>query len=304
MDLDGLDAVVGLVATPLLNRIARSHPDLPLIHVTDATPHFLRDAYGWAIPVEADAAESDIARHAAAIVYSSDAIARRAPRDLGIGGLTASVIPFGVNFEDLPPLPRKPPLDKINLLFVGIDWTRKGGDIAVAALDHLRAGGRDATLTVVGRCPERHRGHPAIHAVGFLDKNKPREKARLSDLYGKAHLLLLPSRGDCAPMVIAEAMAHATPVLATDTGGIASLIGGGAAGRVLPLHAAPDIWATTIAGMTADEDTYRFLSEASFDRAQTRLCWENWAACIDTLARRIKMKDEWRESDVKAAVAV
>lgn len=304
MKLDGLDAIVGLVATPLLNRIAELRPDLPLIHVTDATPNFLRDAYGWAIPAGADTAEIEIAGHAAATVYSSDVMARRAPLDLGLPGLNASVIPFGVNFEDLPELPAKPSLNRLNLLFVGIDWVRKGGDIAVAALDLLRAGGRDATLTVVGRCPEWHRQHPAITAVGFLDKNRPRDRAYLSELYSAAHLLLLPSRGDCTPMVVAEAMAHATPVLATDTGGIGSLVGGSGAGRLLPLHASPERWAAAISGMTSDPEAYRFLSEASFDRARNRLCWDNWAAGIEMLARHIGAPVEWRERDPKAAVRI
>lgn len=285
-DLDGLDIVVGMVATPLLERLGELRPELPYLHVTDATPAFLRDVYGWAVPGEADAAEARVAARAAVAVYSSEVLAGRAAADLGLRHLNADVLPFGVNLDTPPAAPcRKPPLEQLELLFVGLDWERKGGDIAVAALDALAAAGRRARLTVVGPCPERHRRHPSVRAVRFLDKNRPRDARRLSGLYGAAHLLLLPTRADCTPMVVAEAMAHATPVLASDTGGIAGQIGGAGAGRVIAPFSAPGDWADAIRGMTDDAAAYRLLSDAAFDRAAAHLTWAAWAEGIAGLAR-------------------
>ena len=285
-DLEDLDAVIGLVATPLLDRLATLRPDLPFLHVTDATPQFLREAYGWSVPAEADALETRVAARSAGLVYSSRLLAGRAADDLGIPGLAAASLPFGVNFETLPEMPgTKPPLDRIELLFVGLDWARKGGDIAVATLEALRAAGRDARLTIVGRCPDRHLDHPAIRATGFLDKNRPRDAARLARLYAEAHLLLVPSRADCTPMVVAEAMAHGTPVLASDTGGIADLIGGQGAGRLLPPFTAPEVWAAAVTDLTGNADTYRFLSDAAFDRAAHHLSWKAWARGVTDLCR-------------------
>ncbi|MEJ2036879.1 MAG: glycosyltransferase family 4 protein, partial [Maritimibacter sp.] len=209
-----------------------------------------------------------------------------APDDLGLPGLLTTSQSFGVNLEALPDTPPgKPPLGRVNLLFVGIDWERKGGDIAVAALDELRALGVNAVLTIVGRCPVRHRGHPAIRAMGFLNKNRARDAARMRALYREAHLLLLPSRADCTPMVVAEAMAHGTPVLASEVGGIPEQIGGDGAGQVLPLFTSPAEWARTIAAMTVP-DRYAWMSDAAFDRAQSQLNWDVWATRIADLARR------------------
>jgi glycosyltransferase involved in cell wall biosynthesis len=285
LDLDGLDAVVGMVASPLLDRLLSRAPHLPALHVTDATPAFLREAYGWRIPAAADAIETRVAARAAACVYSSAPIAARAAGDLGLPDLSPQVAPFGVNLDRLPEAPpAKGPRTGPELLFVGLDWTRKGGDVAVAALEVLRARGIDARLTVVGRCPERHRGHPAIEVAGFLNKNRPRDARRLAELYARAHLLLLPTRADCTPMVVAEAMAHGTPVLATDTGGIAGQIGGGGAGRVLPPFAAPSDWADAVEEALASDDAYAMMSDAAFDRAGA-LSWQAWAARVETLAR-------------------
>lgn len=286
-DFDGLDAVVGLVATPLLDRLARTRPDIPFLHVTDATPAFLRDAYGWAVPAEADATEARVASAAAACVFSSGLLAARAPRDLGTPDMVALSQPFGVNLDQRPDRhPEKPPLQRLNLLFVGIDWVRKGGDVAVATLGLLRARGIDAQLTIVGRCPDRHLNHPAIQAAGFLNKNRPKDAALLSRLYTEAHLLVLPSRADCTPMVIAEAMAHGTPVLATDVGGIGTQVGGSGAGDLMAPYAPPEAWADRIEDMTASQDRYNFLSDTAFDRAETRLNWAVWAERIETLVQQ------------------
>lgn len=285
-DFDGIDVVVGLVATDLLDQTVQLRPDLPFLHVTDATPKFLRDTYGWAVPAEADRKEAHVAEKAALCLYSSSAVAGRAARDLSLLAMSAAHQPFGVNFQDLPEIPQqKPSTDQIELLFVGLDWERKGGDVAVAALDCLRSSGHNARLTIVGRCPERHKSHPGIDNAGFLDKNRARDARTLTALYSKSHLLLLPSRADCTPMVVAEAMAHGTPVIATDTGGIRDQIGGAGAGRLLPPHTSPKVWAQNIQDILACPDGYRLMSDAAFDRAQTHLCWTAWADAVANAAQ-------------------
>ena len=300
-DLDGLDLVVGMVATPLLDRLRVLRPDLPYLHVTDATPAFLREEYGWAIPAEADAVERRVAQAAEACVYSSATIAARAGRDLDLAGLPARNLHFGINFEHQPVADAKsPPEDRLELLFVGIDWVRKGGDIAVAALDHLLKQGRSVRLTIVGRCPKRHLDHPAIRHMGFLNKNRARDARRLSELYRQAHLLLLPSRADCTPMVIGEAMAHGTPVLATDTGGIANQIGGQGAGQILKPYATPEAWAGAITDMVSDPDAYGLLCDAALDRAATTLSWTAWAEGIVQLAQSVGAETIAPASPLKA----
>ena len=287
LNFSGLDVIIGLVATPLLNAVCEL-TDLPLIHVTDATPAFLRDVYGYDVPAAADRAEVAAATAAATVVYSSRRMARRALQDLGTVVRDARSLPFGVNLDTLPQqCPEKKSLETLELLFIGADWDRKGGDLAVAALDALNASGRAARLTVVGRVPDRIRAHRDVCVEGFLDKNRPRDLARLTALYERAHVFVLPTKADCTPMVLAEAMAHGTPVLAHDVGGISELVGPGGAGRVLPQAARAGEWAEAIAAMTADATAFAMVSDAAFERAGTRLSWRNWADGIAEIARDV-----------------
>jgi glycosyltransferase involved in cell wall biosynthesis len=57
---------------------------------------------------------------------------------------------------------------------------------------------------------------------------------RLVRLYQQADLFCLPTYGDSNPWVILEAMACATPVVATTVGAIPELLGNGEAGVAVP----------------------------------------------------------------------
>lgn len=276
----GLDAVVSLVGSKLLAPILGKF-DVPFVHVTDATPVFLRECYGWDIPPDADVLEADVAKHAAAMFYSSAEMAERGAAEFAVSPHHA---PFGVNLGSArrPKIcPTKPDMSKLQLLFIGNDWERKGGDLAVSALQALRRMGVDAHLTIVGHAPKYYGSDPDISVEGYLNKNKSDQAVRLTQLYEKAHLLLVPSQADCTPMVIAEAMAFGTPTLANDTGGIATLVGGAGTGRLMSVTADADQWAREIANLTANQFAYQAMSDACFDRANSRLTWRAW--CRDLL---------------------
>ncbi len=285
-DFDGLDAVVGLVASALLDE-ALMLTDLPLLHVTDATPGFLGELYRRTIPPGVRDREARILEGATA-VYSSRMMRGRAAAEFGLRPSGLRAVPFGVNFSDPPVgLPQKPPLDRLEILFVGGDWERKGGDLALEALERLRAAGRGAHLTLVGNVPDGLRpvlqNDRDVTVTGFLDKNRPRHLDRLQSLFARAHVLVLPSRADCTPMVVAEALAYGTPVLASDVGAIGEMVGAGA-GRILPLDATGQDWADTLLDMTADRTRYDMMADAASERTATSLNWENWARSIAGLA--------------------
>ncbi|MEU3622838.1 glycosyl transferase [Amycolatopsis coloradensis] len=122
-----------------------------------------------------------------------------------------------------------PPKGQVrHLIFVGLLVERKGILDLLAALASLGVFPRDARLTVVGDGPQRAEAEQAAQEpplrgrVTFLGF-RPDVPALLAN----ADALVLPSTMEQQPLVVAEAMAAGKPVIATDTGGVADMLGRG-----------------------------------------------------------------------------
>jgi glycosyltransferase involved in cell wall biosynthesis len=131
----------------------------------------------------------------------------------------------------LPPRPERAPRaadDPLRLVVVGTVDHHKRQDLAVAALARLVAEGLDATLELVGL-----EADPAYAAGLRAQVTKAGLGARVkfagqrSDVAQRllaADALLLPA-GEVTPLVLMEAMAHGTPVIAARMGSIADVVG-------------------------------------------------------------------------------
>lgn len=281
----GLDWIISLVSTDLALSLA---PKLkaPLAHVTDATPQFLREFYGYEVPKEKDIAEAALIEFSSRVIFSSDFMRQRAIVEFGENHRKKMrAISFGVNLDRVPQSAnislQAPSLGKpVELLFIGKEWERKGGPLALEIISALRHLGTDARLTIVGCDPQDAKQAEGVTIIPFLDKNDKDDGRRFDDLLDNAHLFLLPTRADCTPMVIAEANAHSLPVVVTDVGGIGSLVTEGRNGRLLSLHAEAEEWANAIRSILLDGTRYEQLRSDSFSHFQNRLNWSAWTRDI------------------------
>ena len=150
------------------------------------------------------------------------------------GGLPAERVHVKPNFcrapaERVPWAARRP-----GAVFAGRLSAEKGADVAVDAWRRL---GPDAPpLTVIGDGPER-----AALGARSADLSAVRFAGRLSgaatrEAIGAARLLVVPSRWfEGFPMVVAEAFAAGTPVIASDIGSLATIVTEGRNGRRFPV---------------------------------------------------------------------
>ena len=184
-----------------------------------------------------------------------------------------SRIAFGANIADPGPVERRPPTPgSATLLTVGVDWSRKGVDLAVETADALRSRGVDARLHVVGAMPpsdQWHRSYVTYH--GFLSKQSGRDGEKLADLYRSADVFLLPSRNDPSPMVLGEAGSFCLPIVASDVDGIPERVERG--GVLLPATSTAHDYAQAIVAVL-EPARYVGLSQGSRRDFEARSSWD------------------------------
>ena len=106
-------------------------------------------------------------------------------------------------FFDIPREPRPAP---VRVLFVGGDFARKGGPELLRAFAGLE---REAELVLVTNADV-----PAQAGVRVLRDIAPGTAAQ-RDAFAAADVFCLPTRGDCTPVVLGEAMAAGLPIITT-----------------------------------------------------------------------------------------
>jgi glycosyltransferase involved in cell wall biosynthesis len=274
--------------------IANLVTDIPVVYLSDATVRLMLDYYPEFTGLSkqaiqtADALEQAAIARAALLVYPTRWAADSAINDYGADPGKIVVAPLGANFlEDEIDRAGSPPDDGVcRLLFVGADWQRKGGAIALNTVRYLQALGVPCRLTVVGTHPPRRVNSAETEFVGYLDKNRPVDRARLNALYREAHFFLLPTRNECYGIVFCEAAAYGLPVLATRTGGVPDVVSEGENGFTLPPEDEGEGYAARIAEIWADRERYRALREGSRRMFETRLNWFAWSgAVLDAMER-------------------
>ncbi|MCC6223267.1 MAG: glycosyltransferase [Thermoleophilia bacterium] len=180
--------------------------------------------------------------------WSYRMLARRVPTTV-VGSQLArafgdrpSVLPMVVSLVREADIAAAPPRDysgQVGLLTVGRLDPEKNPLLlveALAALERTRPG--RFRLTWVGRGPLEAAVHARARELGVdrlisLHGYVP-FGPELLGLYRAAHAFVHVSLTEGVPQVLIEAMASATPVVATDVGGVSDLLEGGTAGLLVP----------------------------------------------------------------------
>jgi glycosyltransferase involved in cell wall biosynthesis len=269
----------------------------PIVFWTDATIAGMIDFY----PVFSDLCDEslrDLHRMEQAAlsncrlaIYTSHWAAGTAIKNYQVDPAKVKVVPFGANVvsvRDLEIIRANVSLrrmDVCKLLFVGTEWYRKGGDIAVEIAGSLNAIGLKTELTLLG-CDHDGPFPDFVSKTGFVSKKTAEGRARIDRLFAESHFLLLPSRADCVPVVIAEASSHGVPVVASNVGGISTAVKEDLNGFVLEDAGQLVTHACAIISKTmGNPAAYRELAIRSFGEYTDRLNWKTSGRLIRELLR-------------------
>jgi glycosyltransferase involved in cell wall biosynthesis len=196
-------------------------------------------------------------------IYASDWAASSAIRDYGADPAKVKVVPFGANIEHKPDMEeireiiRRRSLNECHLLFLGVDWHRKGGAIALEAARILHESGMKVTLHIAGiRKPPMAIWPSYVIDHGYISKRTQEGRDQIRGLLEKCHLLVLPTRAEAYGLVFCEANAYGMPVLATHTGGVPTIVKEGVNGWLYPMEAGGEYYAARVRKIMEDRRTY------------------------------------------------
>lgn len=297
-----------IFSTASSRELAYLDTDIPIVHLSDATFELVHDYYEGFSNLSsfslkhAEEAEQKAISKAALRIYSSEWAASSATNHYHADPATTFVVPFGANIDSVPDLDLETKqLKKVfNLLFLGVNWKRKGGDIVYATFMELKHRGVECHLTICGCTPPFAIKNPAVTVIPFLDKNKKEDLQVFTKLLHESHVLFLPTRADCTPIVFCEAAAYGLPVITTDTGGISSIVLHKETGYCLPYNAGADAYATVIEALARDRVMYTQIASDSRQRFLQHLNWDSWGKQVKKIIDKHVLK---RSEDAPYSIA-
>ena len=275
-----IDVVVSLGSAP----ISYLEISQPIVFLSDTTFAALKNFYPdftGLIPEalrNGDDMEQRALSKCAMAIYASDWAAQSALKDYRVDPLKVQVIPFGANIEcsrtmaDIEAITQRKSFDTCKLLFVGVDWERKGGDRALEVTENLNRRGIPTELHVVG-CEPPCATPDFVVRHGFISKKSPQEAARYDRLLMESHFLIVPSLAECYGLVFAEASSFGLPSIATRVGGIPTVVVDGANGYTMDTAAPASAYSDLIADMFANRQAYDTMARACFQEFTERLNW-------------------------------
>ncbi|MBD2070607.1 glycosyltransferase family 4 protein [Leptolyngbya sp. FACHB-671] len=213
-------------------------------------------------------------------IYASDWAAQTAVNHYKADPDKVKVVPFGANLEnswaldEVQSVIKARPSDVCKFLFLGVDWFRKGGDIAFNVVKMLNASGLKAELTVVGCQPVLDEPLPDfVRPLGFISKSTQAGKEEILRLLAESHFLILPTRAECYGLVFCEANALGVPCIATHVGGVPTIIKEDINGRLFDPAAEVSEYCQYITDIFTNYSRYQQLALSAFHEYQTRLNW-------------------------------
>lgn len=290
---DGNYHVILAVACSPVSALMRGWPGV--VHISDATPALLRSNYASikalhpAIQRAAEEAELSSFQTCSAIHYPSQWASTSAIEDYDIDPSRIWVIPWGANAVSKKDFrQRRYEGGAVKLLFIGVDWDRKGGEILLQCSRLLQAQGVVVFTDIVGVSESAARSPipDGTTFYGRLDHQQESQRELMERLFEQATVFVLPTRAEALGIVFAEAASRGIPSIAYAVGGVPTVVDSGKTGVLLPVEATAEDFAHEIMALLQSSERYADMSAAAIQKYNTEL---NWCAWANSMAARMKL---------------
>lgn len=188
------------------------------------------------------------------------------------------VIESGANLYRTPVYtPKNIDLSQVNLLFIGYQSRRKRVELAAECCRLLNEQYHiNSKLTIIGKdVPKEIIDAYYVNYMGPIDKNKDEGYQLYEEVLSRAHILVFPTKAECAGIVVCEASAYGIPTVSCDTGGIANYVIDGENGILLNVTDTADKYAQIIFDMITSKK-YQIYSQKARFFYETKFNWDIW----------------------------
>jgi glycosyltransferase involved in cell wall biosynthesis len=160
--------------------------------------------------------------------------------------------------------------EELYVLQVGAPWYLKGVDVLLKAFAEVASEFPNARLKLLGFYPGQEDLLELTRDAPQVEVLRARPNPETLEIVKRAAIMATPSRTEGLPRVIIEAMAAAIPVVASDVGGIPTLVHDGENGYLIPIgdHRALGV---RLRQLLSDAPLRRRMGEAGYIRAHTEL---------------------------------
>lgn len=198
------------------------------------------------------------------IFTMSDHVTRSLIEQYGVDPSRVLRVNGGCN---VAPIRRADParFEKKRIVFIGVDWERKGGPELLAAFRRVRRRHPEATLTILG-CTPRVRD-PGVRVIGFTPPDTVKE------FLEQATVFCMPSKREPFGIAYLEAMQAGLPVIGSRFGAAPDFILSGQTGYTVDPTNVEEL-ACRLEEVVANPETARRLGENGRALVEAQYTWE------------------------------
>jgi len=160
--------------------------------------------------------------------------------------------------------------EELYVLQVGAPWYLKGVDVLIKAFAEVVHEFPNVRLKLLGFYPGQEDLLELTRDAPQVEVLRARPNPETLEIVKRAAMMATPSRTEGLPRVIMEAMAAGIPVVASDVGGISTLVHDGENGYLIPI-ADHHALAARLRQLLSDEPLRRRMGEAGYLRAHSEL---------------------------------
>ncbi|MDA0524407.1 glycosyltransferase family 4 protein [Methanococcoides alaskense] len=183
--------------------------------------------------------------------------------DYGVSDEKVVTVYAGTNLDDVPNV-EKAYENKV-ILFVGIDFERKGGYVLLEAFKQVKAEIKDVRLIIIGSSPDINM--EGVEVKGFVSHSEK------TNYYNVASMFVMPSLTEPFGLVFLEAMAHRLPCIGSTVDAMPEIIINEETGYLVPPNN-PDQLAEKIICLLKDESLMKRMGNSGRKKVEEFFTWD------------------------------